>query len=69
MAPLLKKRDLELLLQIRELLDDALETLEVYSDRRTSAALREGLRDMKISKVRPYRDFVRELGGPGGSLS
>jgi hypothetical protein len=49
------------LVHTRELLDEILETLEVSSDPRTSKALKEGLRDMKNSRVRPYRDFVKEL--------
>jgi len=49
------------LVHTRELLDEILETLEVSSDPRTSRALKEGLKDMKNGKVRPYRDFVREL--------
>lgn len=61
LATILKKQEVELLLSTRELLDGILETLEVSSDLRTSKAVREGLKDMKTGKVRPYRDFVREL--------
>ena|SRR2546425_5074241 len=61
LATILRKQDVELLVHTRELLDEILETLEVSSDPRTSKALKEGLKDMKNGKVRPYRDFVREL--------
>jgi hypothetical protein len=58
---MLRKQDVELLVHTRELLDEILETLEVSSDPRASKALKEGLREMKSGKVRPYRDFVKEL--------
>ena len=61
LATILRKQDVELLVHTRELLDEILETLEVSSDPRTSKALKEGLKDMKNGKVRPYRDFLREL--------
>lgn len=61
LATILRKHDVELLVHTRELLDEILETLEVSSDPRTSKALKEGLRDMKNGRVRPYRDFVKEL--------
>jgi len=63
MATILKKQEVELLLHTRELLDEILETLEVSNDSRTSRALKQGLRDMKKGRVRPYRDFVKELRG------
>ena len=43
--------------------DEILETLEVSNDARTSKAIKEGLKDIRTGKVRPYRDFVRELRG------
>ena len=61
LATILRKQDVELLVHTRELLDEILETLEVSSDPRTSKALKEGLRDVKNSRVRLYRDFVKEL--------
>ena len=61
LATILRKQDFELLVHTRELLDEILETLEVSSDPRTSKALKEGLRDVKNSRVRLYRDFVKEL--------
>ena len=63
LATILKKQEVELLLSTRELLDEILETLEVSNDTRTSKAIRDGLKDMKTGKVRPYRDFVKELRG------
>ena len=61
LVTILRKQDVELLVNTRELLDEILETLEVSSDPRASKGLKEGLRDMKSGKVRPYREFVREL--------
>ena len=60
-ATIVRKQDVELLVHTRELLDEILETLEVSSDPRTSRALKEGFRDMKSGRVRPYRDLVKEL--------
>jgi len=61
LATILRKQDVELLVHTRQLLDEILETLEVSNDTCTSKALKEGLRDIKSRRVRPYRDFVREL--------
>ena len=63
LATMLKKQEVELLLSTRELLDEILETLELSNDARTSKAIKEGLKDVKAGRVRPYRDFVRELRG------
>ncbi len=61
LATILRKQDVELLVHTRELLDEILETIELSSDPRTSKSLKEGLRDMRNGRVRPYRDFVKEL--------
>ena len=61
MASILKKQEIELLVHTRALLEEILETLEISSNPQTSKALREGLRDQKAGRVRPYREFAREL--------
>ncbi len=61
MATILRKNEVELLKQTSVLLEEILETLEVAGDPRASKAVREGLRDMKAGRVRPYRQFVKEL--------
>ena len=61
LATMLKKQEVELLIHTRELLDEILETLEVSNDPHTARRVREGLRDLKAGRVRPYREFVREL--------
>ncbi|HLC11542.1 MAG TPA: hypothetical protein VJL56_06840 [Candidatus Bathyarchaeia archaeon] len=63
MASILNKHEIELLVHTRALLEEILETLEISGDPRTSKALREGLRDLKAGRVRPYREFARELRG------
>jgi hypothetical protein len=63
MASILNKHEIELLVHTRALLEEILETLEISSDPQTSKALREGLRDVKAGRVRPYREFSRELRG------
>lgn len=61
MAGILRREEVELLSRTRDILDEILETLEIASDRRTLKSLREGLRDMKAGRVRPYAEFAREL--------
>jgi hypothetical protein len=61
MASILNKHEIELLVHTRELLEEILETMEISSDVRTSKALKEGLRDLKAGRVRPYRKFAGEL--------
>jgi hypothetical protein len=63
MASILNKHEIELLVHTRALLEEILETLEISSDPHTSKALREGLKDMKTGRVRPYREFAKELRG------
>jgi len=63
MASILNKHEIELLVHTRALLEEILETLEISSDPQASKALREGLRDLKAGRVRPYRKFARELRG------
>ncbi len=63
MATILNKQEVELLLHTRALLEEILETLEISTDPRTSKALREGLKDLRAGRVRPYREFTKELRG------
>ncbi len=61
MASILNKAEVELLVHTRALLEEVLETLEISRDTRTSKALREGLSDLRAGRVRPYREFAKEL--------
>ncbi len=61
MTAILRKQEVELLIHTRELLEEILETLEVSSDPQTSKALREGLKDLKAGRIRPYKEFAKEL--------
>ncbi len=63
MATILNKQEIQLLIHTRALLEEILESLEVSSDPHTSKALREGLRDLKAGRIRPYREFAKELRG------
>jgi hypothetical protein len=40
---------------------EIMETLEISNDARTYKAVKEGLRDLKAGRVRPYREFAKEL--------
>lgn len=61
MATILKKHELKLLLDTRNILEEILETLEVAGDPRTVKALQEGLRDVKAGRVRSYREPMAQL--------
>ena len=61
MATILRKNEVELLKQTSVLLEEILETLEVAGDSHACKAVKEGLRDVKAGRVRPYRQFVKEL--------
>lgn len=61
MTSILRKQELELLTRTRDILEEILESVEVSSDKGTMMRLREGQRDVKAGRVRPYRDFVKEL--------
>ncbi len=63
MATILNKQEIQLLIHTRALLEEILESLEVSNDTHTSKALREGLRDLKAGRIRPYREFAKELRG------
>jgi hypothetical protein len=58
MASILYKHEIELLVNTRSLLEEIPETLEISSDPQTSKAIKEGLKDMKAGRVRPYREFA-----------
>jgi len=63
MATILKKQEIDLLRHASVVLEEILETLEVAEDPRALKGLREGLRDIKAGRVKPYRKFVKELRG------
>lgn len=61
MATILRKQELELLARTRDILEEILESVEVASDRTALKRLREGLRDMRMGRVRTYKEFAKEL--------
>ena len=61
MASILKKQEIELLVRTRDILEEILESLEIAGDPHAVKALREGLQDMRAGRVRPYKEFIREL--------
>jgi len=52
---------LKLLIRLRELLDELIETLEVELDEELQARLDEGLKDMIEGRVRRLEEFLKEL--------
>ena len=58
---LLSSEDRELLLDVRDLLEEVIETLEITSDEEAMEAIREAEADIETGKVRDYEDFKKEL--------
>ncbi len=48
--------------EVIEPIDSLLETIEVMQDEELMAAIRQGLKDMKEGRVRPWEDVKKELG-------
>jgi hypothetical protein len=61
LASILRKQELELLTRTKDILEEILESVEIASDKTALKSLREGLRDMKAGRTRPYKDLAKEL--------
>jgi len=57
----LEEKDVQLLIKLRNLLDELIELVEVETDEETLAGVDEGLKDIKEGRVRPLREFLKEL--------
>ena len=58
---------MELLIRLRDTLDELIDLIEVESDEQLKARLDEGLRDVTEGRVRPLEEFLRELGERGSA--
>lgn len=58
----LTEKEVGLLKQTRDLLEEILETLDIMADKKLMSAIREGEEDIKKGRVRDYHEFVRESG-------
>ena len=57
----LEEKDVQLLIKLRNLLDELIELVEVETDEETLAGVDEGLKDIREGRVRPLKEFLEEL--------
>ena len=53
---------LKLLLQMRDLLEEILETIDILADKELMDAIVESEKEIKEGKTRDFRDLIKELG-------
>lgn len=53
---------LKLLLQMRDLLEEILETIDILADKELMDAIAESEKEIKEGKTRDFREFIKELG-------
>lgn len=53
---------LRLLVRMRDLLEEILETLDVMADKELMEAIAESEKEIKEGKVREFKEFLKELG-------
>ncbi|MEM2960905.1 MAG: hypothetical protein QXU67_04810 [Candidatus Bathyarchaeia archaeon] len=53
--------DRALLLRVSSLLEEVLETLDVFEDEEAIKAIREAEEDIRSGRVRDYDEFIKEL--------
>lgn len=52
---------LKLLLQMRDLLEEILETVDILADKELMDAIAESEKEIKEGKMRDFREFLKEL--------
>ena len=58
---LLTEEDRALLLKVRDLLEEIIETFDILEDEKTVRSIREAEEDVKAGRVRDYNEFIEEL--------
>jgi len=58
-SSILTDEDKALLLKVSKMLEEIIETLEIYEDENTMKAIKEAEEDVKAGRVRSYDEFVR----------
>ena len=53
---------LKLLLQMRDLLEEILETIDILADKELMDAIAESEKEIKEGKTRDFREFIKKLG-------
>jgi len=59
----LKEEDIKMLIRLRDLLDDIIETIEVMADEELLQEIREAFDDIKKGRVMDWEEFLREVEG------
>ena len=57
----LEEKDVQLLIKLRNLLDELIELVEVETDEEALVGVDEGLEDIREGRVRPLKEFLKEL--------
>ena len=58
---LLTEEDRALLLKVRDLLEEIIETFDILEDEEAVRSIREAEEDVKAGRVRDYNEFIEEL--------
>ena len=57
----LTEEQVKILAELKDLLEDILETIELLSDKELMANLEESLKDVREGRTRPLEEFLMEL--------
>ena len=57
---IVRKDDVEMLLKLRDFLDDLIETIEVMSDEELLKEIEEALEDVRKGRLVTWEEFLRE---------
>ena len=58
---LLRREDVEMLVRLRNFIDDLLETVEVMSDEELVREIKEAFEDVGKGRLTDWQEFLREL--------
>jgi len=58
---MLSQKEVKLITETRDLLEELLETLEIMEDKNLMEGIRKAQKDIKGGRVRDFDEFVKEL--------
>jgi hypothetical protein len=58
---MLSQKEVKLITETRDLLEELLETLEIMGDKNLMEGIRKAQEDIKEGRVRDFDEFVKEL--------
>jgi len=62
---LLTNEDRDLLLKVKNLIEELFETLEVLEDKDAMESIKEAEQNIKKGRLKDYKDFIEELRNSG----